>query len=198
MKNIGLFFGSFNPIHNGHTTLAQTILEQSQLNEIWFVVSPHNPLKHKADLLSEQQRLHMVDLAIRDIADMHSCDIEFQLPKPSYTINTLRRLSELYPEYKYTLIIGSDNLKVFHLWREYEYILRHYSIIVYPRKGDDINKLQHTYPDISIIQASLLPISSTEIRAMLKAQPLSENPAQQWLNHDVWDYIVKNNLYTTD
>ena len=194
MKNIGLFCGSFNPIHIGHTTLANTILHSAALDEIWFVVSPHNPLKKQSELLDEQKRLTMVNLALQDYKNMHSSDIEFHLSKPSYTANTLRALSQTHPEYCFSLIIGSDNLQVFNKWREYQYILDNYNIIVYPRQGDNIHQLLKTYPQVRIINAPLLPISSTQIRAMLSAQPTKDS-AQQWLAPQVWNYICQNNLY---
>lgn len=194
MKHIGLFCGSFNPVHIGHTTLAQTILNKSALDEIWFVVSPQNPLKQKSQLASEQDRLMMVNLALRNCNNMHSCDVEFSLPKPSFTANTLRHLSQLYPDYAFTLIIGSDNLQVFNLWRQYDFILNNYHIIVYPRQGDNLQQLLELYPQVSGIEAPLLPVSSTRIRALFKANAESTE-AKQWLEKSVWEYITRNRIY---
>ena len=194
MKTIGLFSGSFNPIHLGHTTLASSIIESTGLDEILFVVSPHNPLKKQSELLDEQLRLKMVDLALQDYDNMHASDIEFRMPKPSYTVNTLRYLSGAYTDCKFKLIIGSDNLRVFNRWREYEYILEHYNVIVYPRKDDNIARLTELYPQVQIVAAPLLPISSTEIRQAIADSDFS---ISKWLNPQVFDFIIKNNLYRT-
>ena len=119
---IGLFFGSFNPIHIGHMAIANYMLEYTDLDKIWFVVSPQNPMKNKLSLLDEKQRLHMVNIAIGDNNKYKASNIEFKLPKPSYTINTLIHLNEKYPDYKFVLIMGADNLKSFHKWKNYEEI----------------------------------------------------------------------------
>lgn len=191
MRHIGLFGGSFNPIHTGHTSLADKILKATDLDEIWFVISPQNPLKQQNELMSEQSRLQMVDIALRNFPDMHSCDIEFHLPKPSYTINTLTCLKEKYPDDKFSLVIGSDNLRKFHLWREHETILRDYPVIVYPRQGDDIEELQKEYPMVMFVDAPLFPISSTEIRNMLQNKDFKS--VKQWLDKEVLDYL-KNKM----
>lgn len=194
MKTIGLFSGSFNPIHLGHTTLASSIIESTGLDEVLFVVSPHNPLKKQSELLDEQLRLKMVDLALQDYDNMHASDIEFRMPKPSYTVNTLRYLSAAHTDCKFRLIIGSDNLLIFNRWREYEYILEHYSVIVYPRKDDNIARLTELYPQVQIVTAPLLPISSTQIRQAIAHSDLS---IRKWLNPQVFEFIIKNNLYRT-
>ncbi len=196
MKRTGLFFGSFNPIHIGHTTLAQSILQQTDLEEILFVVSPQNPLKDKNSLQSEDVRLQMVALALQDYDCMYASDIEFSLPQPSYTVRTLRALSTEQPTNRFSLIIGSDNLKIFNRWKEYEYILDNYPIIVYPRQGDDMQALKEQYPQVNIVNAPLLPISSTELRTMIADLPLDNNPAKKWLNAKVWQYIIDNQLYS--
>lgn len=171
--NVALYFGSFNPIHLGHTALAAYIIKQMRYDELWFVVSPNNPLKEASVLLDEKIRLEMVNLAISDAMQtgcaeahcMKACDIEFSMPKPSYTCDTLRHLSQLYPADKFSLIIGSDNLTIFHRWREYKYILSNFPIVVYPRKNDNISELKELYPDVVILKdAPLFDISSTEIR----------------------------------
>lgn len=192
MRQIGLFFGSFNPIHLGHTQLAQTIYEQVGLDEIWFVVSPHNPLKDASILITEQQRLHMVELAIADMPHIKACDIEFSMPKPSYTINTLRSLQSKFPDTQFYLIIGTDNLSNFTKWKDYQTILADYSIITYPRQGDDIEKIRLQYPQVRFVDASFLPISSTDIRNSISQHT---DTAQQWLNPRVLNYIKDNNLY---
>ena len=165
---IGLFFGSFNPIHLGHTALAEYILAHSDLEQIWLVLSPNNPLKDASTLLPEIFRLELAKLALKNHPDIIPCDREFSLPKPSYTVNTLRALSKEYPEHTFTLIMGSDNMARFDRWREYEYILNHYPIIVYPRQGDDIQALQERFPEMQVIDAPLLDISATDIRERLE------------------------------
>lgn len=192
MRQIGLFFGSFNPIHLGHTQLAQTIYEQVGLDEIWFVVSPHNPLKDASILITEQQRLHMVELAIADMPHIKACDIEFSMPKPSYTINTLRSLQSKFPDTRFYLIIGTDNLSNFTKWKDYQTILADYSIITYPRQGDDIEKIRQQYPQVRFVDAPFLPISSTDIRNSISQHT---ETAQQWLNPRVLNYIKENYLY---
>ena len=167
--NIGLFLGSFNPIHNGHLGLAQYILTQPEVDEVWFVVSPNNPLKDRSTLLDEKLRLQLTELAVVGIAGLRACDIELSLPKPSYTVNTLRALSELYPQHRFTLIIGSDNMAIFDRWKDYRYILDNYPIVVYPRQGDDITKLSGKYPEMKVLAgAPMFNISSTRIRLLYK------------------------------
>lgn len=164
---IGLFFGSFNPIHNGHLILASTVAENTDLKEIWFVVSPQNPFKIRKSLLHEQDRYDMVRLAIGDDFRFRVSDIEFFLPKPSYTIDTLTHLHEKYPQHEFKLIVGGDNLNSFSKWKNYEVILDHYGLVVYPRGNfKDEPLLQH--PNISIIEAPLLEISATFIRQQIK------------------------------
>ena len=133
--NIGLFFGSFNPIHNGHLIIAQAILNQTQLDQIWFVVSPKNPLKGSKSLLHEFDRLDLVEAAIWDNPKFKSSDIEFRLAKPNYTINTLVALSEKFPDNEFSLLIGQDNLKQFKRWKNNNSILENYDLLVYPRPG---------------------------------------------------------------
>ncbi len=162
----GLFPGSFNPIHNGHIAIAHSIIEQGLCNTIWFVPSPHNPFKKENDLLEEQLRLEIVEKALELYPRLKVCDLEFSLPKPSYTINTLHKLKELYPQEEFSLIIGEDNLCDFHLWHNYQEILSNYKIYVYPRP--DITCHPVTHPNILHIQAPLMNISSTEIRQKIR------------------------------
>lgn len=185
---IGLFFGSFNPIHKGHTLLAQYVLEHTDLEQIWLVVSPNNPLKAPGSLLPEEARYHMAQLAVRDIPGLYICNREFTLPKPNYTVTTLRTLSEEHPGDHFTLIIGSDNMALFHRWREADYILEHYPIIVYPRTGDDIGMLQNKYPQMQVVAAPLLPVSATEIRAKIA----SKEPINEWIDPQVTLFLQKN------
>ena len=169
---IGVYGGSFNPIHFGHTGLAQWVIENTDLDEVWLMVSPNNPLKDKSILADEQVRLREARLAIDDGRwamgkRIVVSDFEFALPKPNYTANTLRLLQETYPEHEFTLIIGEDNLSIFSQWREHEYILQHYRIFVYPRKGCKPYQLP-VAKDLQVLtDAPHFDISSTELRKNL-------------------------------
>lgn len=165
---VGLFFGSFNPVHHGHMILANYMLEFTDLDKIWFVVSPHNPLKEKSSLLADHHRLEMVIRAIGDHPKLKASDIEFRLPQPSFTINTLAHLSEKYPNVQFALIMGADNLLSLHKWKNYEQILEHYSIYVYPRPGVNHDELL-SHPRVHLTEAPLMDISSTFIRQGIKA-----------------------------
>ena len=158
MKKIGLYFGSFNPIHHGHMMLANYIVEFSDLNELWFIVSPENPLKKKADLLDDRERLELVRLATSGDERFKVCDIEFSLPKPSYTINTLTALSGQYPEDRFVMICGMDSLQGLPQWKEYEKILSNYELLVFPRKGFDGGQLAN-HPSVTILETPILEIS---------------------------------------
>lgn len=178
MQRIGIYGGSFNPVHFGHIGLAKWIIENSDLDELWFLVSPNNPLKSVQSLAPEEERLAAVQQAIQDIPRLKASDFEFSLPRPSYTANTLRALQQAYPDYEFTLIIGEDNLSIFHQWREYECILANFRLFVYPRHTKESNSAADIQNNPSI-QWSNLPvkdlqflsgapyfdISSTEIRA---------------------------------
>lgn len=164
---VGLFFGSFNPIHQGHLILSQFILDQIKLDEIWFVVSPQNPLKSSADLYDEKDRLKMVELAIQDQPRFKTCDVEFNMPRPSYTYNTLLELGSQHPDYEFFLILGSDNLQHFDKWKDHERILLEYDLIVYNREnnpGGDFAKNQK----VRLLKGPMLNISSTQIRSYLR------------------------------
>jgi len=163
VRKIGLFFGSFNPIHNGHLMLANYLAEYGDMDEIWFVVSPHNPLKDKRSLLDDRHRLRMVELAVEGDERFQVCDIEFYMPKPSYTIDTLANLHERNPHYDFHLICGMDSLESFKKWKNYEVILEYYHLLVYPRKGFIGNELE-THPSVRIINAPEIEVSSTFIR----------------------------------
>ena len=159
MRKIGIFGGSFNPIHTGHIALAQAVLRQCVLDEVWLMVSPQNPLKRNdADLLDDGLRFEMAQRALEDVDGVRACDYEFHLPKPSYTWNTLQHLTEDYPNYTFILLIGGDNWAHFQRWRHWKDILWHHNVIVYPR-----DQYQGT------IDVPLLPISSTEIRQKVRA-----------------------------
>lgn len=193
MKKIGLFFGSFNPIHIGHLILSNYILENSNMDELWFVVSPQNPLKKKKSLLNDHNRLDMVEIAIKNYPKMRASNIEFSLPKPSYTIDTLTYLQEKYPNYSFSLIMGEDNLKSLPKWKNYEQLLNNHHIIVYPRvfEGEinDEEYLQHE--NISFIKAPIIELSATEIRDMIK----NGKNTRPMLPPEVFDYLDRSNFY---
>ena len=165
--NIGIFGGSFNPIHNGHLTLARAFLEKEKLDEVWFMVSPQNPFKADQALLDDHLRLNLVQKATGNNPHFKASDYEFRLPKPSYTWNTLRHLSSDFPAHRFTLLVGGDNWAAFNRWYHAEDILSHYRLVVYPRRGEQlaVNALP---PGVSILSTSFIDISSTEIRRRIR------------------------------
>jgi nicotinate-nucleotide adenylyltransferase len=166
---IGLFFGSFNPVHTGHLLIANYFVQFTTLDKIWFIISPQNPFKANDELLDENTRLHLMQLAINGDERFTASDFEFKLSRPSYTVNTLEELSKAYPEYTFVPIIGGDNLQSFHLWKQYETILKNHEVYVYRRAGFHENPLLANHPKIKIFEVPLLNISSTYIREMLQA-----------------------------
>ncbi|MEM9981175.1 MAG: nicotinate (nicotinamide) nucleotide adenylyltransferase [Bacteroidota bacterium] len=164
---VGLFFGSFNPIHIGHLIIADTLAANSDLAEVWLVISPHNPFKKRSTLLHAFDRYDMVDKATYDNHRLRPCDIEFHMPQPSYTIDTLTYLQEKHPKKEFVLLMGSDNLVNFGKWKNYEQILHYYSIYVYPRPNIK-ETLFHTHPKVKMVEAPLLDISATYIRNCVK------------------------------
>lgn len=165
-KKVGIFGGSFNPIHTGHIALAKSLCQQAGLDEVWLMVSPMNPFKKEAtDLLTDKLRLEMAEQAIADEPKLKACDYEFHMPKPSYTWHTLQALSQDFPHVSFTLLIGGDNWASFDKWFHHEDILSHHPIVVYPRKGCDIGKVPS---GVTIVETPLLNISSTEIRQRIK------------------------------
>lgn len=165
-KKVGIFGGSFNPIHTGHIALAKSLCQQAGLDEVWLMVSPMNPFKKEAtDLLTDKLRLKMAEQAIAHEPKLKACDYEFHMPKPSYTWHTLQALSQDFPHVSFTLLIGGDNWASFDKWFHHEDILNHYPIVVYPRKGCDIGKVPS---GVTIVETPLLNISSTEIRQRIK------------------------------
>lgn len=187
---IGLFFGSFNPIHVGHMVLANYMASFTDLEQVWFVVSPHNPLKEKASLLNQNQRLHMVNLAIGDNNKLKSSNIEFGLPQPSYTINTLAHLKEKYPKHQFSLIMGEDNLESFSKWKNYEEILKNYKIYVYPRPNSNSKELK-SHPNVIMTEAPLMEVSSTMIRKAIK----DKKDVSFFVPQAVWQYLDEMSFY---
>ncbi|WP_312767297.1 nicotinate (nicotinamide) nucleotide adenylyltransferase [Epilithonimonas sp.] len=199
-KKIGLFFGSFNPIHIGHLILANYILEHSDMKELWFVVSPQNPFKDKKSLLKDHNRLDMVQLAIKNYPKMRVSNVEFSLPTPSYTIDTLTYLQEKHPDYSFSLIMGEDNLKSLHKWKNYELLLKNHQIIVYPRvfgeeKRDEVfESLRLTiaqHENIHQIDAPIIELSATEIRNMIK----EGKNVRPMLPPEVFEYLDGSSFY---
>ena len=188
--HIGLFFGSFNPIHVGHTVLANYMASFTDLEQVWFVVSPHNPLKEKASLLNQNQRLQMVNLAIEDNPLFKSSNIEFGLPQPSYTVNTLAHLHEKHPQHTFSLIMGEDNLQSFTKWKNYEEILKNHVIYVYPRPNCDSTEFK-THKHIVFTEAPLMDISSTFIRQAIK----NKKNISCFMPQKVWEYCDEMNFY---
>ena len=189
--NIGLFGGSFNPIHNGHVRLAKSLLQEAALDEVWFLVSPQNPFKQNQQLLDDDKRLQLVRLALKEEPQLMASDFEFHLPKPSYTWNTLQALEQEYPERKFTLLIGGDNWEAFDKWYRYEDILKRHPIIVYPREGSKVSGVKFQASDIQIVKTPLINISSTQIR-----QRLHEGKSVRGLvNTEVAMVIEQEHLY---
>ncbi len=165
---IGLFFGSFNPIHVGHLIVANVMATTTDLEQVWLVVSPQNPFKKNKSLLHEFDRLDLVERAIADNHHLKASDVEFSMPRPSYTIDTLRRMREKFPQHTFRLIIGGDNLGQFPNWKEHEAILNDFGLYVYPRPNAEPSSLE-THPNVRLVEAPLLDISATFIRAQLNA-----------------------------
>lgn len=186
----GLFFGSFNPIHVGHLVIAEYIAENSDLKDIWFVVSPHNPLKKKETLLANTHRLAMVKLAVEHSPKLKASDVEFALPQPSYTINTIIHLNEKYPKKEFALIMGSDNLQSFTKWKNYEELLNRCSLYVYPRPGFDGGELKN-HPKVVWVNAPQMDISATYIR-----QAVHDGKSIRYMLTDsVFNYLTEMNFY---
>ena len=189
---IGLYFGTFNPIHVGHLTIANHMAEYSDLDQVWFVVTPHSPFKKKSSLLDNNHRFQMVDRAVEEYPKLRASDIEFNLPQPNYTINTLTYLEEKYPDYEFALIMGEDNLKSFHKWRNYELILERHHIYVYPRISDVTTATRFdNHLKIHAIDAPIMELSSTFIRNAIK----EGKNIRPMLPEHVWSYLDDMNFY---
>lgn len=190
-KQVGIFSGSFNPIHVGHMILANYMQQFTYLDEVWIVVTPQNPLKKLSELLNDDLRLAMTKLATDNYDNLKVCDIEFKMPIPSYTIDTLHQLSSQYPDYEFTLIIGGDNWEYFDKWKDYQTILREYKIIIYPRLGETI-EIEEQYKDtVKLVTAPIVEVSSTFIRNNLR----EGKEMRAFVPEKVYDYILNDNLY---
>ena len=187
---VGLFFGSFNPIHIGHLAIAQFMLENTSLEKIWFVVSPQNPFKTKETLLDQQHRLTIVRIAVEDDPRMHASNIEFNLPIPSYTVDTLTYLRESHPNEEFSLIMGQDNLLHFHKWKNYTCILEHHSIYVYPRPNCKACDME-TNEKIHLTDAPLMDISAEFIRKSIR----EKKDVSYFLPQKIYSYIDEMNFY---
>lgn len=189
---IGLYFGTFNPIHVGHLIMANHMAENADLDQVWLVVTPHNPLKKKSTLLDDSHRLQMVHLATEDFPKLKPSDIEFKLSQPNYTVNTLVHLEEKFPNHEFSLIMGEDNLKSLYKWKNYEVILQNHTIYVYPRISSEPENLElKNHPKVHLIDAPIVEISSTFIRNNIK----EGKNIQPLLPAKVWEYIDHNNFY---
>lgn len=165
---IGLYFGSFNPIHMGHLIVANTIRQQANLSEVWFVISPLSPFKKQTDLLHHFDRYELVKQAIADNYHLRPCDVEFNMPQPNYTVKTLTVLQEKHPDKTFSLIIGEDNLAGLHKWKNYETLLKYHNVLVYPRPGNPKNYPLKDHPSVVRIDAPVIDISATFIRKLIK------------------------------
>ena len=190
MKTIGIYSGSFNPIHHGHVMLANYLVEFSDLDELWFVVSPQNPLKKKAELLDDAERLKMVRLAVGDDPRFRVSDVEMHLPTPSYTINTLTALSKQHPDCRFVFICGMDSLQNFKNWREYQKILDNYELLVFPREGYDGGDLAR-HPSVTVLKTPILEISSTFIRQCVK----EGRDVRHFMPERAFRYMKENRFY---
>lgn len=188
---VGLFFGSFNPVHTGHLVIAEYILEFYDIAEIWMVVSPQNPLKDASTLASEEDRVEMVGLALTDVTSkVKLCDAELHMPKPSFTIDTLKYLGKQYPNDEFVIIMGSDGVETLSRWKAYDELINGWDFYVYPRSN---SALQMIFPSkrFTLVDAPILGISSTKIRELIA----SGTDAIGYVPNDVWDYICKARLY---
>jgi nicotinate-nucleotide adenylyltransferase len=185
----GLFFGSFNPIHHGHLIIANFVLQNTDISQIWFVVSPQNPFKESRNLLNEYHRLALVKIAIEGEKNMRAIDIEFKLPRPSYTIDTLTYLKEKFPNQEFCIIVGSDSIQNMHNWKNGEKILKEFQIYVYRRSTKQLTTIN--LPNITFLDSPIIEISSTQIRSLIK-----ERKSIRWLVPEiVMEEIEKGGYY---
>jgi len=190
--DVGLFFGSFNPIHHGHLIVASHVVQSGLVQEVWFVVSPQNPFKNPGSLLNENHRYYLVQEAVEGANNLRASNIEFKLPKPSYTVNTLAYLKEKYPEHHFSIIMGSDSFQNLPNWKNAEHIILNYPIIIYPRKNHEIKN--DSGANISIAKAPLIEISSTHIRELIR----SRKSIRYYVPETVRTAIETNMFYYTE
>ncbi len=189
-KNTGLFFGSFNPIHAGHVMIANYMVEFEKMDEIWFIVSPQNPFKSEGELLPQEHRFNMVKVAINGFSNIKVSDVEFSMPRPSYTINTLNYLSQKHPDSKFHILMGNDNIINIHRWKDAKTILENYPVLVYPRSGYPIDR-NELPANVRITGAPLIDLSSTMIREWLK----EKHDIRAFLPQGVYEYITTQKLF---
>ncbi len=188
---VGLYFGSYNPIHIGHMAIANYMVEYADIDQLWFVVSPLNPFKKKGNLLNDYHRLELVHRAVDGDNRFRASNIEFKLPKPSYTVDTLAYLKDMYPDYKFVVMIGSDNLKNFHKWKNFETILENYGVIVYPRPGFEKSE-EGMHKNITVAEgAPLMEISSSFIRKAIH----EGRDVRHFMPQKCWQYLDEMNFY---
>ncbi|MBL7138135.1 MAG: nicotinate-nucleotide adenylyltransferase [Bacteroidales bacterium] len=194
MKNeptkTGLFFGSFNPIHLGHLMIASYMIEFTDIHDVWFVISPHNPLKDKSTLLPDVNRLYMVNVALEDEPRFKASNIEFHLPQPSYTIDTLTYLQEKHPSHEFILLAGSDILPTLHKWKNHKQLLNQYKFYIYPRPSSSSSPFEN-HPSISFVNAPMIEISASFIRKAI----LAGKDMQYFLPAKVWKYVEEMGFY---
>lgn len=189
-KNIGIYGGSFNPIHLGHTVLGKELCKQGYVDELWYVVSPQNPLKHASELLDDKERLHLCHLAVKHTPLLSVSDIEFHLPRPNYMVDTLTWLRGKYPDVDFTLVIGSDNWLNFHRWYKPQEILQHHHVIIFPRKEYEID-ITNLPQGVSLANTPIIELSSTEIREAIR----SKSYDGRGLPEAVWQEIQNKHHY---
>lgn len=189
---IGLFFGTFNPVHVGHVILANHMVQYTDLDAVWFVVTPHNPFKKKSTLLNDYDRLNLVELALTHYEHLETCDVEFHMKQPNYTADTLVHLSEKFPQHDFALIMGGDNLQSFSKWKNARFIGQHYPLYVYPRPGYDLNADDLKVARVNLVEnAPSMEIAATFIRASIKA----DKDVRPLLDVKVWSEIDRMNFY---
>jgi nicotinate-nucleotide adenylyltransferase len=190
-KKVGLFFGTFDPIHNGHTEVAQYIVDNFFSDEVWLIITPQNPEKKFIKISNFDQRFKMAQIATNKIDKVKPSKAEQDLPIPNYTIDTLEHISEKFKNYEFSLIIGQDNFEKFNSWKSYEKIIKNYKILIYPRLGNDKKSEIETFENIIHLKGATVDISSSEVREKIKNKKLGKN----YLNEDVLNFIIENNLY---
>lgn len=191
MKRIGIFGGSFNPIHNGHAIIASHIMQGGYLDQLWLMVSPQNPLKQLHEMASETHRLRMTEMVARRIDGVTTSAFEFTMPRPSYTIDTLHALQAKFPEDEFHLVIGADNWVAWDKWRAHEQILEQFHLLIYPRLGFDVTITDALRQRVQLVNAPIIEISSTGIRQLLSQQ----KSISFYVPADVENYIIQHNLY---